>query len=182
MSSRSRLLVATGVFLALLVAAGIYLRGISARPARTLPRFGRFPAFALPDASGKVWRSADLRGSIWIASSFPPKCPACAVLALKMADLQASLRKARGVVLVSFVSDPALREPGRLSELAKEFGAKPGRWVFLSGDPASVSPGTVLLIDPDGETRAEFDVTGPDFSSELLDALGDLIREGRVRR
>ena len=149
------------------------------RPVSHLPRFGRFPEFALSDASGKVWRSADLRGSIWLASSFPGKCSFCAVLALKMADLQISLEKARGVVLVVFVSDPALREPGRMSELATEFGAKPGRWVFLSGDPASVPPGTVLLVDPAGETRAEFDVTGPDFSSEVLDAVGDLIREVR---
>lgn len=176
------MLLATGVFLALLAAAGIYLRGISVRPVRTLPRFGRFPSFALQDASGKVWRGADLRGSIWLASSFPQKCSFCAVLALKMADLQTSLEKARGVVLVSFVSDPALREPGRMSELAKEFGAKPGRWVFLSADPASVPPGTVLLVDRAGETRAEFDVTGPDFFSEVLDSVGDVMREGRQSR
>ena len=102
-------------------------------------------------------------------------------MALKMADLQTSLEKARGVVLVSFVSDPALREPGRMSELAKEFGAKPGRWVFLSGDAASVPAGNVLLVDSAGETRAEFDVTGPDFSSEVLDSVGDLLREKRIR-
>jgi len=182
LSSKIRLLLATGVFLVLLAAAGVYLRGISVRPVRTLPRYGRFPEFALPDVSGKLWRGADLRGSIWLASSFPGKCSFCAVMALKMADLQASLEKARGVVLVSFVSDPALREAGRMPELAKEFGAKPGRWVFLAGDPASVPPGTVLLVDPAGETRAEFDVTGPDFSSEALDSVGDLIREGRGRR
>ena len=152
---------------------------MSVRTVRTLPRFGRFPEVVLPDASGKVWRSADLRGSIWLASSFPRKCSFCTVLGLKMADLQTSLEKARGVVLVSFVSDPALREPGRISELAREFGARPGRWIFLSGDAGAVPPGTVLLIDADGETRAEFDVTGPAFSSEVLDAVGDLMREAR---
>jgi len=151
------------------------------RPVRTLPRFGTFPDFALPDATGRVWRKADLRGSIWIASSFPRKCSFCALLGLKTTDLQTSLEKARGIVLVSFVSDPALREPRRLSELARELGARPGRWVFLSGDAGAISPGTVLLIDGDGETRAEFDVTGPDFSSEVLDAVGDLIRNGRAR-
>src|SRR5689334_14988300 len=100
---------------------------MSVRPVRTLPRFGHFPEFALPDPSGKIWRSSDLRGSIWAASSFPRKCSSCALTALKMADLQTSLEKARGVVLVSFVSDPALQAPGRISELAREFGAKPGR-------------------------------------------------------
>jgi cytochrome oxidase Cu insertion factor (SCO1/SenC/PrrC family) len=153
---------------------------MSVRSARTLPRVGTFPEFALPDASGRVWRKVDFRGSIWIASTFPRACSFCALLGLKSTDLQTSLEKARGVVLVSFVSDPALREPPRLSELAREFGARPGRWLFLSGDAASIPPGTVLLVDRSGETRAEFDVTGPDFSSEVLDAVGDLLRENRA--
>ncbi len=172
--------VASGVFLVLLVAAGIYLRKISVRPDRTLPRIGGFPEFVLPDASGKIWRKADLRGSIWLASAVPPSCPSCAVVALKMADLQTSLEKARDVRLVSFVSDPVLGGRDRLSELAREFGARPGRWIFLAGSARGALPGgRVVLVDGNGEIRGEFEPSSPEFSSDVLDSVGDLMREGR---
>ncbi len=137
---------------------------------------GAFPAFALPDASGRVWRNADLRGSIWIAGSFAASCADCATLALKMTDLQSSLERARGVVLVSFVSDPALRSPLRLAELAREFGARPGRWVLLSG-PAAIPIGRVVLVDREGSIRGKFDAATPGFASDVLDAVGDVLRE-----
>jgi cytochrome oxidase Cu insertion factor (SCO1/SenC/PrrC family) len=155
---------------------------MSVRPVHTLPRFGRFPEFSLPDTSGRLWSNSDLRGRIWIASSFPRGCSPCAVLILKMTDLQTSLEKAREVLLVSFVSDPPPGPPKPLPDLARELGARPGRWVFLSGGANLVSPGTALLVDDEGQTRAEFDSTGPDFSSEVLDAVGDLLRSAGGRR
>ncbi|MGH9442321.1 MAG: hypothetical protein ACRD16_08590 [Thermoanaerobaculia bacterium] len=177
MSSRLKLALGSAVFLILLVTAGIYLRRMSVRPVRVLPSTGTFSAFSLPDASGRMWRNADLRGSIWIASSLPSSCSSCAVTELKMADLQTSLEKAREVRLVSFVSDPALRDAPRLSELAREFGARPGKWIFLSGSGGSVPEGRALLIDTEGRIRGGFEVSSPEFSSDVLDAVGDLMRE-----
>jgi len=180
-SSRNTVFFSGLVFLVLLLAAGAWLRRISVRPVRTLPRLGQFPVFALSDASGGARRTADLRGSIWIAGSISPSCASCAVAALKMADLQTSFEKARGVLLVSFVSDPALEDPPRLSELSREFGAKPGRWIFLAGSPGSIPEGRVVVVDESGEIRGNFDVASAEFSSELLDSVGDLMREGRAR-
>lgn len=96
-----------------------------------------------------------------------------------MTDLQTSLEKARDVRLVSFVSDPALSGPVRLSELAREFAARPGRWIFLSGSAGAIPEGRVCLIDANGEIRGSFDAATPEFSSAVLDAVGDLLREKR---
>lgn len=181
MSSRLKLTLVSAVFLALLVAGGIYLRKLSVRPERTLPRLGAFPDFELPDASGKIWRKADLRGSIWIVSSFPPGCVDCATLGFRLADLQTSLEKARGVILVTFVSDPRLQNPGSLADLARQFGAQPDRWVFLSGSVA-IPSARVVVIDRDSEIRGVDDPARLDFSSEVLDGVGDLLRETGSRR
>lgn len=97
-----------------------------------------------------------------------------------MADLQTSLEKARQVVLVSFVSDPDLTRPDALSEIAREYGARPGRWLFLRGAPTPPTD-RLLVVDGAGQIRAAFDERDPDLSSEVLDAVGALIRESARR-
>jgi cytochrome oxidase Cu insertion factor (SCO1/SenC/PrrC family) len=57
-----------------------------------------------------------------------------------MAALQRHLETAGGnpvseVTLVSFSVDPAHDTPAVLQEYARRFGALPGRWLFLTGEP-----------------------------------------------
>jgi hypothetical protein len=97
-----------------------------------------------------------------------------------MTDLQTSFAKAQ-VPLVTFVADPALAAPGKLAELARTFGAVPGRWLFVAGDPPF--PGDrFVVVDAAGRLRASVADSDPALSSRLLDAAGDLLREGRSRR
>jgi hypothetical protein len=96
-----------------------------------------------------------------------------------MTDLQTSLERARSVVLLTFVEDPALSPPEKLRELGRAFGAREGRWTFLAGPPP-FSDQRFALVDASGRVRALFSESDPALASEILDAAGDLLRERRL--
>ncbi len=161
--------------LLLLFAAGAWLKSLATRPPERLPDLGPARAFIARDAAGRAWTAADLAGKIWIADAVTPGCGGCVVRNLRMTDLQTSFAKAP-VVLVTFVSDPALSSPGKLAELARTFGAVAGRWTFLSG-AAPFPPGQFTVVDGRGRVRARVPESDAALSSRLLDAAGDLLRE-----
>jgi hypothetical protein len=98
-----------------------------------------------------------------------------------MTDLQASFSRAPRVVLFTFVADPALSPPEKLAGLETAFGARPGRWTFATG--ATPFPGSAFtVVDGQGRVRASVPESDPALSSRLLDAAGDLLREGGDRR
>ncbi|HET9795111.1 MAG TPA: hypothetical protein VFS34_11670 [Thermoanaerobaculia bacterium] len=93
-----------------------------------------------------------------------------------MTDLQTSFARAGDVVLVTFVADPSLAAPEKLRELARTFGAVPGRWTFVAGMPPF--PGDrFVAVDAAGRLRASIADSDPALASRLLDAAGDLLRE-----
>jgi protein SCO1/2 len=159
-------------------AAAFWLARLSVRPRAALPRLGAVPAFSLRDAEGRRVGNEDLAGRIWIAAFVPSGCRVCAVRLLRLADLQAATRRARSVRLVTFVTDPDLLRPGALAELAREYGAQPGRWLLLAGSPLPETD-RFVVVDGEGRVRAEFREEDPALQSELLDAVGDLLREAR---
>jgi hypothetical protein len=161
--------------LLLLFAAGSWLKRLATRPAESLPDLGAVPAFEARDAGGKRWTGRDLTGKIWIADAVTADCGGCLVRNLRVADLQTSFAKA-DVVLLTFVSDPNLRSAEKLDELARAFGAEPGRWVFVAGDPPF--PGDrFVVVDASGRLRAAVADSDPALASRLLDSAGDLLRE-----
>jgi hypothetical protein len=139
---------------------------------------GPVAAFSARDAAGRAWTGVDLAGRIWIADVLPAGCASCAARGLRMTDLQTSLERARSVVLVTFVEDPALSSPEKLRELARAFGAREGKWTFLAGR-APFSDSRFALIDTSGRIRALLAESDPALASELLDGVGDLLRERR---
>jgi cytochrome oxidase Cu insertion factor (SCO1/SenC/PrrC family) len=166
--------------LLLLFVAGAWLRGLATRSLETLPDMGPVPSFSARDADRRGWSARDFAGKVWIADALPAGCASCAVRSLRMTDLQASLDRARSVVLVTFVEDPALSSPEKLRELASAFGAREGRWIFIAGR-APFTESRFALIDPKGRLRALFSESDPAVASEILDAVGDLLRERRAR-
>lgn len=147
------------------------------RAAAAPPDLGEFPDFALRDASGAVLRRADLRGRIWVADFVSAGCPSCAARGLRMADLQTSLEKARGVALVTFVGDPGLARPRALSEYAREYGARPGRWFLLAGVPP-LPEDRFVAVDAAGRIRGSFPAGDVDLAQRILETVGALLREG----
>lgn len=106
-----------------------------------LPVYWEAPEFALVDQMGDTLRTADLRGTPWVASFVFTNCTSvCPLITRRVAGLRDSLAAegllGKDVRLVSFTVDPARDSPGVLREYAGEFGGSPpDEWAFLTGTP-----------------------------------------------
>lgn len=126
----------------LLVAAGItgVLVGCS-KPESSLPVYWEAPEFALVDQEGGTLRTADLHGTVWVASFVFTNCTdVCPLITQQMARLRDSLGQegllGGTVRLVSFSVDPARDTPAALRNYAGRFGGSPpNEWAFLTGTP-----------------------------------------------
>ena len=141
--------------------------------------------FALTERSGRTITEKDLQGSVWVASFVFTRCMGpCPQVTATVAKLQAELKDEPGVKFVTFTVDPSHDDMAKLREYAKHFNADSERWLFLTGDEATihkmmreqfkqaierksgddVKPGDefghstrLLLVDRDGIIRASFD-------------------------
>jgi cytochrome oxidase Cu insertion factor (SCO1/SenC/PrrC family) len=126
-----------------LVGVGLYLRvsseSVSRQAGHDLPRLWEVPDFALIERSGQSVTRADLLGKVWIASIIFTRCvEECPLVSNHMAQLQATFAAAPDVRLVSITVDPAYDTPEVLTRYAQSFAAQPQRWLFLTGDKATI--------------------------------------------
>ena len=126
-----------------LVGVGLYLRvsfeNASRLAANDLPRLWDVPDFALIERSGQSVTRADLLGKVWIASIIFTRCAEeCPLVSNHMARLQATFAAEPDVRLVSITVDPAYDTPEVLTRYAQSFAAQPQRWLFLTGDKATI--------------------------------------------
>ena len=126
-----------------LVGVGLYLRVSFENAARLaandLPRLWDVPDFALIERSGQSVTRADLLGKVWIASIIFTRCAEeCPLVSNHMARLQATFAAEPDVRLVSITVDPAYDTPEVLTRYAQSFAAQPQRWLFLTGDKATI--------------------------------------------
>ena len=131
-----------GVLVAL-VGVGLGLRvsfeNTSRQAGHDLPRLWEVPDFALIERSGQSVTRADLRGKVWIASIIFTRCvDECPLVSNHMARLQATFAAEPDVRLVSITVDPAYDTPEVLTRYAQSFAAQPQRWLFLTGDKATI--------------------------------------------
>jgi cytochrome oxidase Cu insertion factor (SCO1/SenC/PrrC family) len=90
--------------------------------------------FSLIERGGRTVSRADLHGKVWVASFlFTRCCTGCPQISSTLSQLQKELQRQPEVVLVSFSVDPEHDTPQVLKEYAKEWGADPERWLFLTG-------------------------------------------------
>jgi cytochrome oxidase Cu insertion factor (SCO1/SenC/PrrC family) len=112
--------------------------GTSGGPAR-LEDLGAVPAFTLVSQTGATVQRTDLDGQVWIADFIFTSCKGtCPMMSAQMRRVDEMLARERGVKLVSFSVDPERDTPQRLAEYGAEFGARPERWIFLTGDKAAL--------------------------------------------
>jgi cytochrome oxidase Cu insertion factor (SCO1/SenC/PrrC family) len=126
-----------------LVGIGLYLRGGFEGPSRQagndLSRLWEVPDFALIERSGQSVTRADLLGKVWIASVIFTRCAEeCPLVSNHMARLQDTFAAEPAVRLVSITVDPAYDTPEVLTRYAQSFAAQPQRWLFLTGDKATI--------------------------------------------
>ena len=151
-----------------LVGVGLGLRvgfeNAARRAAHDLPRLWEVPDFAFIERSGQSVTRADLLGKVWIASLIFTRCvEECPLVSSHMARLQDVFTAEPDVRLVSITVDPAYDTPEVLTRYAQSFAAQPQRWLFLTGDKATiyrlVREGFHLgLHDPEEPERSS---TGP---------------------
>lgn len=90
--------------------------------------------FELTERSGKMFRSGDMRGSVWVASFFFSTCPgSCKKLNSNIRSFHRREELAE-VVWVSISVDPDTDTLPVLRDYAESFEADPQRWLFCRGD------------------------------------------------
>src|SRR5690349_3700451 len=103
----------------------------------TQPLFD-LPAFKLVDQDGKEFTDQQLRGHPFVASFlFTHRAGPCPMMFAKMSAMQKSVPNP-AIKLVTFTVDPERDTPEVLKAKAKEMGAEPGKWIFLTGDKDSI--------------------------------------------
>lgn len=94
--------------------------------------------FSLTERSGRTVTKADLLGKPWVACFVFTRCAGpCPVVTAQMKILQEKL-KDTDVRLVTITVDPETDTPEVLRSYAKNYGADPERWLFLTGDQKAI--------------------------------------------
>lgn len=163
-------------------------------PEMRLPVIGPAPDFDLVAQDGTPLRLADLRGKVVAVTFIFTLCPdICPMLTSNLAQVQEMLGDefGRTVTFVSITIDPENDTAEVLADYAEAFGARPGAWFFLSGDPAALKKvsgeyglfaekavgggidHTLLtsIVDPDGVLRVQY----IGYRFDLEEFRGDLL-------
>jgi protein SCO1/2 len=97
-------------------------------------RLPRLQEFELTDQSGQPFRSADMKGKVWVASFFFSTCPAsCARLNANIKYLT-TLEELKDVTWISVTVDPETDSQGVLKAYAESLNANLDRWHFCRSD------------------------------------------------
>jgi cytochrome oxidase Cu insertion factor (SCO1/SenC/PrrC family) len=114
---------------------GLLLAGCAS--SADLPVLNRIPEFSLTERSNRTVERSELEGKVWIADFIFTQCAGiCPAMSANMRKLQDALPAE--VHLVSFSVDPANDTPQVLSAYADRYGADRDRWLFLTGDAATI--------------------------------------------
>jgi len=158
-----------------------------------LPVYGRVPKFDLVRESGQPFDQTDVAGRVWVANFFFTSCHGpCPRMSAQMKQLQKTFEDADDVALVSFTIDPNTDTPEVLRKYGERFGAIPGRWFFVTGEPRELrklSKDTFflndigppfehstrfVLIDKQERIRGFYDSSDPDAIKDLVGHIREL--------
>jgi len=150
--------------------------------------------FELEERSGAGFRSADMRGKVWVVTFFFTQCPgSCPRLNASIQALNA-VEQLRDVRWVSISVDPQQDTLPVLREYAERYGADPERWLFCRGDLGYVNRvgrdflkvddvslrghrDYATVIDRSGKIRGVFDATSRSQSAKMKLLLEELLAE-----
>ncbi len=141
------------------------------------------PNFSFTTQEGKIFSSARLKGKVWVCDFIFTRCSGtCPILSGHLRVLARQFKDQDDFKLVTFTVDPDYDKVPVMAKYAKEFGADPQQWIFLTGtkkdlytmikqgfklsaaeDPQAI-PGfefihtiRVVLVDADGKIRGMYD-------------------------
>jgi len=105
-----------------------------------LPVISNVPDFSLSDQDGKPFDLNRLKETAVVVDFFFTRCMGpCPMMAAEMAKLQAFFSDDPRIRFVSISVDSKNDSASVLREYAESVGAKPERWLFLTGDPLAVT-------------------------------------------
>lgn len=153
--ARRTVLLAVAVGIAALIV--LQNRGPQTQP---LPVYGAVPEFSLIAEDGRTISLDDLRGSMFIADFIFTRCAGtCPVMSRQMQVLQKEFVNDADIRLVSITVDPEYDTQEVLQKYAELYGARPGKWIFLTGEKSSIhslaQKGFRLGVSEEGGTAAE---------------------------
>lgn len=139
--------------------------------------------FALPERSGEVFRSADMKGKVWVTTFFFTTCPGPCTRLNQRIKYMHNLEEFQDVTWVSITVDPKTDTLEVLQEYAERFNADPQRWLFCRGELKYIKRvgrdimmlpvtwqghnETAVVIDRAGKVRGMYDVTSLSQSKKL---------------
>ena len=86
--------------------------------------------FELTERSGKPFRSADMRGRVWVATYFFTTCPGNCIRLNRNIQALHNLPELKDVTWVSITCDPDTDTLEALRKYADHWKADPERWLF----------------------------------------------------
>ncbi len=148
--------------------------------------------FTLTERSGKPFKSADMRGHVWVASYFFTSCPGqCLRLNANLQVLN-NMPDLKDVTWVSISCDPDTDSLEALTAYADRFKADPQHWLFCRADLdyiKRVAKGMgvylslkghqdfAIVFDKNGKMRGVFDATSESQCHRLHDKLLECLAE-----
>jgi protein SCO1 len=196
------------LWVALGSAACLLLLAVGLVRDRTQPleRYGQLPDFTFTRQDGQPFGREQLRGHPWVANFIFTRCPTiCPVFTRKLAGVQKRTADlGEELRFVSFSVDPEYDTPERLAAYARQHGADPARWSFLTGDytqlkdiivggfkmamgrneqdvddiPSIFHGSHFVLVDRSGEVRGYYNSEHDDDVERLLRDTERLVRSG----
>jgi cytochrome oxidase Cu insertion factor (SCO1/SenC/PrrC family) len=190
-------------FLAVLVLVGIVYGGIKLWQVRqyAAARGQAIPAgvvgppltdFELTERSGKPFRSADMRGRLWVASYFFTTCPGNCITVNRNIQALHNSPELKDVTWVSITCDPDTDTLEALRKYADGLRADPERWLFCRADldyTKRVALGMhlflslkghqdhAIVIDKAGKIQGAFDAMSNNDCSRMRTKLIELLKE-----
>ncbi len=158
---------------------------------KELDVLGQVPFFELMRENQKTLTSDTLLGEVWVADFIFTRCAGpCPRMTAQMAKLQDRLTGFDDLRFVTFTVDPEYDTPEVLDRYAREFGADPDRWFFLTGDRQRIRELSIkgfklavgeaaddehfilhstrfVLVDRKGRIRGYYDETEPEQMAKL---------------
>ena len=96
-------------------------------------------SFSFIERDGRTVTEKDLHGKVWVASFVFTRCMGpCPAVTATVRRLQNELADQPDVRFVTFTVDPSRDNPDELKRYAERYQADPNRWLFLTGDEATI--------------------------------------------
>ncbi|RME42461.1 MAG: SCO family protein [Deltaproteobacteria bacterium] len=158
------------------------------------------------DQLGREVRLADLSGKTWLCAFIFTRCASsCPIMTARMAQIAEMSKGIPDFRLVSFSVDPIHDTPEVLARYARQYGADPERWRFLTGEKGAIyalarkgfklgvekddtteniataflHSNRFVLVDQRGRIRRYYDSTEADVPERVIADIGRLAGEGR---